>query len=129
MAIDYFFKTEGNLLEVTASGFDGSLDEVQEYGMAIIQEALRGNHTLVLCDETRLEYRLGTLDTFKSAEFISEQAPKLARVAIVCNNQSFQDARFWETVVVNRGLSARFFKDISAARNWLGEYKTNQGGL
>jgi hypothetical protein len=119
MAINYTLKKEGNNLEVTAAGFDGSLEEVQEYGMAVLQEAIRGNVSTVLCDETQLEYRLGTLDTYTSAEFISAHAPKLARVAIVCNDKGYTDASFWETVVVNRGLTVRVFKDVLEARKWL----------
>lgn len=119
MSIKYTFTVEENLLVVTASGFDENLDEVLEYGMAVISEAVQGNYTAVLCDESRLEYRLGTLDTYRSAEFISQQAPRIVRVALVCNLQAFTDAQFWETVVVNRGLRVRFFKNIHEARIWL----------
>lgn len=119
MSIKYMFSVEENLLVVTASGFDENLEEVLEYGMAVIREAVKGNHTAVLCDETGLEYRLETLDTYRSAEFISQQAPRIARVALVCKLQAFTDAKFWETVVVNRGLRVRFFKNIPEARIWL----------
>jgi hypothetical protein len=56
MAIEYTFSDEGDLLIVTASGFDENLEKVQEYGLAFIQEVIRGNYTAVLCDEIRLEY-------------------------------------------------------------------------
>lgn len=119
MAITYDFMVEDNLLSVTAAGFDESLEEVQRYGLAIIQEALRHNITMILCDETRLEYRLGTFDTFQSADFIATQAPRLARIALICDPRFTQDAKFWETVVVNRGLTVRVFKEVEMAKNWL----------
>ncbi len=121
MAIHYSMKTEGSLLVVTASGFDESLEEVQQYGLAVVQACRQGGHARVLCDEQELEYRLGTLDTFKSAEFLAAQAPRIGRAAIVCNTKFNRDAEFWETVAVNRGLTVRFFKDMDTARQWLDE--------
>lgn len=119
MAIRYKIKPEGNLLVVKTSGVDESLEEVEQYGMAVIKACLEGNYSRVLCDEVDLEYRLAPFDTYRSAEFIASQAPKVGRVALVCNEKFFTDARFWETVAVNRGLTVRVFKDVEAARQWL----------
>jgi len=119
MAIEYTLTTEENLLVVEASGFDENLDDVLQYGMAIVDACKAGNYSLVLCNELNLEYRLGTLDTFKSAEFLARQTPKLGKAAIVCNEKFINDARFWETVAVNRGLTVRIFKDVDSARKWL----------
>lgn len=120
MAIQYtLIAEEGRLLLVKASGFDESLEEVKQYGLAIVQICKAENYTRVLCDERDLEYRLGTLDTFESAEFLARQAPRLAKIAIVCNEKFTADGHFWETVAVNRGLTVRFFKDMESARQWL----------
>lgn len=121
MAIQYSLKADGNLLIVKASGFDESLEEVEQYGLAIVEACKEGRYSRVLCDETDLEYRLGTFDTFQSAEFMASQAPKIGKAAIVCNEKFYPDARFWETVAVNRGLRVRVFKNIEAARQWLDE--------
>lgn len=119
MSIRYVLKPEGDLLTVTTSGADESLEEVQQYGMAILRACQEGNYLRVLCDETELEYRLNTMDTFESAAFLASQAPKLAKAAIVYNSKYVEDARFWETVAVNRGLTVRVFKDVESARSWL----------
>ena len=120
MAISYSMSVNVDLLTVKAEGVDDSLEEVREYGKAIV-EACRANRCVrVLCDETDLEYRLGTMDTFESAAFIAEHAPHVARVAIVCGPDQFADASFWETVAVNRGLTVRAFEDVDAAEAWLG---------
>lgn len=121
MAIKYILKPEGNLLTVKTSGFDESLQEVEQYGLAIIEACNDGNFSRVLCDETDLEYRLGTFDTFQSAAFLADQAPRIGKAAIVCNEAFFRDAHFWETVAVNRGLSVRVFKNADDARHWLDE--------
>ena len=121
MAIQYTIKTEGDLLVVDTSGFDESLEEVQRYGMEILDACKRGKHTHVLCNEQDLEYRLGTFDTYQYAEFLAEQIPHLGKAAIVCNEKAITDAKFWETVAVNRGLMVRVFKDMDSARLWLSE--------
>jgi hypothetical protein len=120
MAIYYTFKDDLDLLLVETSGFDESLEEVEGYGLAVVQCCMERKYSRVLCDERNLEYRLGTLDTFASAEFMSRQVPKLAKIAIVCNEKFIVDGHFWETVAVNRGLTVRVFKDMESARQWLG---------
>lgn len=119
MSIQYALKSEGDLLFVKTSGFDENLQEVEGYGLAILEACKEGNYARVLCDETELEYRLGTLDTYQSAVFLASQAPRLIKAAIVCNEKFVKDAHFWETVAVNRGLTVRVFKDVETARDWL----------
>ena len=121
MAIDFRTWAEGETLVAHASGFDESLAEVQAYALAIIEAAVRGRFTRVLCDERDLEYRLRTVDTFKAAEFISEHAPRVAKIALVCNPKGLGDASFWETVAVNRGVTVRVFRERSLANLWLDE--------
>lgn len=119
MAIQYTFQRQDQTLIVTTSGFDESLEEVMLYGMAVIQEAVLGEYATILCDETQLEYRLGILDTYEAAEFMSRQAASVAKAAIVCDEKNIKDAKFWETVAVNRGLIVRVFRDIESAHLWL----------
>jgi len=119
MAIRYEIKTENGLLSVKVTGKDDNLEQVLNYGMAIIEAALSNSCSKVLCDETELVYTLGTFDTFQAANFISEHAPDVAKVAIVCSPENIIDADFWETVAVNRGLHVRVFKTTSDAEHWL----------
>ncbi|NTW68821.1 MAG: hypothetical protein HGB23_03095 [Chlorobiaceae bacterium] len=119
MAIHYTAEVQGEILCVTASGFDENLEDVLNYGMGIIGLCQQSGVTLVLCDETALEYQLGTLDTYEAGKFISEHVPAVARVAIVCNPKFFSDAEFFEDVVVNRGLTLHFSSNIETAKCWL----------
>ena len=119
MAIHYTTKVEGETLFVQASGFDESRDEVEDYGKGILDASLQSGVSRVFCDETNLEYRLGTLDTYRAGEFLSTHVPALAKVAIVCNPACLADASFFENVVVNRGLTLRVFTDAEIARRWL----------
>ena len=121
MAIEYDMQVEGDMLLVTARGFDESAEEVQRYGMAIVAAALQHGCTRALCIESDLEYRLGTFDIYQAASFISEPAQHVGRAAIVCNERFIEDAHFWETVATNRGVAVRVFKNEDAARRWLEE--------
>ena len=121
MAIQYSMEAEGDLLVVVASGADEDLNDVKAYGVAVIQAAIQTGCRLVLCNELDLEYKLGTVDTFESASYIASYAPHVAKVAIVCNAQCINDALFWETVAVNRGLMVRVFRSVADANVWLKE--------
>lgn len=103
-----------------AVGFDETAEQTQAYGMALIAECVQRGITRVLCDERDLEYRLSTIDTYAVATAVVSHAPRVARVAIVCNPASVEDAQFWENVAVNRGLTVKVFKEMDAARQWLG---------
>lgn len=119
MAIHYEMQTDDDVLTVVASGFDESLEQTFAYSQSVIQTAVAHGCTRILCDERALEYRLSTIDTFDLARQIIDIAPKLAKVALVCNPMSSSDAQFFENVVVNRGLSVRVFKTLTDAKNWL----------
>lgn len=119
MAIEFNTRVEGGVLFVTTTGFDESLQQVQDYGMAIIAASQQAGVAHVLCNELGLEYRLSVTDTFRAAEFIAANAPKVSKVAIVANPKYITDVRFWETVAVNRGLTVRAFQDVGSAEKWL----------
>lgn len=119
MAIVYDFKTDNGVLRARATGKDDNLEQVISYGMAIIKATQPTGCGKILCDETALIYAPGTIDTFESARFISKHAPDVAKVAIVCRPENINDADFWETVAVNRGLYVEFFKNMADAEKWL----------
>ena len=119
MAIKYEMTTASHVMTVVASGSDDDLDEVQKYGLAIIEKAKQSGCHKILCNELQLEYRLNTLDTFEAAAFISRHAPSVGRVAIACDPRFIKDAQFWETVAVNRGTVVRVFPDLAEATKWL----------
>ena len=84
MSINFSIEVEDDLLRVTATGVDDNLEQVKEYGMAVIGAAIDYGVSRVLCNEKDLSYLLGTFDTYESARLIPEAAPKIAQVAIVC---------------------------------------------
>ena len=120
MAIHYDLTAQGDTLQVRAWGFDESLEDVQSYGLAIIEACREHGVTRVMCDERELEYRLNTFEHYEAAEFIAQQVPALAKAAIVCNPHYLPAADLYEDVAVNRGLMLRVFTDIERARAWLG---------
>lgn len=119
MSITYTFEVIGDTLSVKASGEDDNLDEVKQYGIAVIEKVLESNCTRAICDERELRYKLGTFDTFELAQHIVQNAPRVAKIAIVCSDKDIQDASFFETVVVNRGLRVKAFKELDEAKTWL----------
>lgn len=119
MSIQYALSGEGDTLRVVASGFDDSREDVEAYGFAIIRACMEQGYRRVLCNESDLEYRLSTLDTYRAAVTMAEHAPDVARVAIVPNPRFIADARFWEDVATTRGLTVRVFRTLTDAEQWL----------
>jgi hypothetical protein len=90
MSITYEIEVNGDMLRVKASGADDHLDEVKQYGIALIAAAIQNQCVRVLCDESDLQYRLGTIDTFELGQYIAENAPRIAKIAIVCKAEIFR---------------------------------------
>ena len=124
MGIQYTTNVDGDTLLVHASGFDENLSDVQNYATGIINACMQSGVTRVLCDETALEYRLGTFDTYRAGEFLSTNVPALAKIAIICNPVFLSNANFFENVVVNRYLRLRIFTETELARDWLNNPET-----
>jgi hypothetical protein len=61
MAITFTHAIENNLLLVSTSGFDGSVEDVAKYGMGVLGLCLESGCLGILCDERSLEYRVGIL--------------------------------------------------------------------
>jgi hypothetical protein len=119
MAISFEHEIQDDLLVVNASGFDESLRDPMDYGMAVLTIALEHGCRGILCDERHLEYRLGTLDLFDLAGAAAQHVPRTLLVALVPDASGIEDAKFYETVAVNRGVQVRAFIDIDEARRWL----------
>jgi hypothetical protein len=119
MAITFQSKMTDGLLLITASGCDENVQQVIDYGTAVLKLATENDACFVLCDERNLEYALDTVDTFELAKKIAEMAPKVIRVAVVCGPMFLEEGKFWETVAVNRALQVRVDTDIDRATAWL----------
>lgn len=105
MAIDYILTSEDDLLIVNASGFDEKFrkrfnnTEWQSSMPAwreIIHVCCAMNSTL---NTVSAHWTLSSL-----LNFLPGRHQNLGRLRFVCNEKFMKDARFWETVAVNRGL-------------------------
>lgn len=119
MSISYQSAFSNGLLAITAEGRDDSIQDVIDYGCAVIELAIKHGARKIFCDERRLEYALDAFDTYQSAKEIAARADRVVRVAIVCAPEFLADGKFWETVAVNRSLEVRVDTDIERAKAWL----------
>lgn len=65
--------------------------------------------------------RLGTLGIYRVISDRSADGARLCRIAYVEDPlDNVEEARFAETVAVNRAVNVRLFTDVSEAARWLG---------
>jgi hypothetical protein len=119
MAIEYQIENQDTFLHVVAKGQDDSLDEVLAYFGAIVEASLQHESHKILCDEREVAYTISVFDTFQLAETASKYAPKLVKVAIVCDPRYLESGKFYETVASNRGLSVLVTSNYTEAVEWL----------
>ncbi len=121
MAINFSWEIIDDILVITTSGVDESLEDVQNYAASVIEVGLKSGCRKALLDERQLEYRLGTIDTFQLAEYTAASAPNIGKIAIVPQAKNISDAQFYENVVSTRGVRLRVFRNLESAKKWLEE--------
>ncbi|MBL6983388.1 MAG: hypothetical protein ISR58_19590 [Anaerolineales bacterium] len=119
MSIKFEILDEGNFLKVESSGVCKDLNQLKEYVLAIQNAALALDQDRVFVDETHLEYKLSTMSSFNSGRFVSGLKPQPKKIAVLCRQEGWKDAKFWETVAVNRGTLVKVFRDRESAREWI----------
>lgn len=121
MAIEFEYSIDGETLRAKASGFDENLLDTLKYSLGIVRLCIQHKCNHILLDEQDIEYKLSTGDTFKLVQTVVSAVPALAWVAIVTSESNLEDAAFFETTAVNRGLHVSFFTEMAEAEAWLAE--------
>lgn len=119
MSIEYSCILENKMLRVTAKGRGFSLREVKRYARTIITTAVRKKAESLLVDERELNHDLSVVDTYKLGESVSRFAPRIGKAALVISPEDMETEAFYETVLLNRGLSIKVTTDIAEAEEWL----------
>jgi len=119
MSITYHSSLEGKLLRVTASGHPESLHEVKKYARGIIMTAVLKKAEKLLVDERCLKHDLSVIDTYELGESVSKYAPRIGQAVLVVSQEDMHAELFYETVLINRGLSIKVTTNMAEAEEWL----------
>jgi hypothetical protein len=122
---------EGNMTVETEVHFDGvcvHLDIVGRYDYDsarknpdLVNEACRQYEcTRVLIDARSLEGDVSICDQLGIAEYMAGSIDRKLTLALVARREQVPNDKFFETALVNRGMSVRVFTDVEEAREWLG---------
>jgi hypothetical protein len=113
-------KTDTHLL-VTATGIQESLSECLAYIKTIIETCALEGYDCILLDERTVSYHETMLDTYVMAEFAAEKMEAYAGIkcASVPNPRFYSQARDFETLMKNKSLNFKCFRDIAQAEAWL----------
>ena len=119
MAISFRVIAEDGFLGIVSAGLCEDLCQLKAYVLAVHKAAMSSGQTRLLVDETDVAYRLGTVDDYHSGCFVSRLSPRPHKIAVLCRPEGWSNAKFWETVAVNRGVSVRVFREQSIAEAWI----------
>jgi hypothetical protein len=123
MGFKYTIDKANNHLIVTSSGTQDSLSECLAYIKTIIETCALEDHKCVLLDERSVHYHETMLDTYVMAEFIAEKLEGRTGIKIACvpNPRYYSQVRDFETLMKNKSLNFKTFRDIAQAEAWLRE--------
>lgn len=120
MPIKYTMKQDNDILKVASEGVCDNFTELKEYLKALHDATMSAGLTKILVDETELEYSLSTTQSYESGSYVAETVPCTVKIAVVCRQEGWEEAKFWETVAVNRGAGVKIFLDLEDAEKWIG---------
>ena len=119
MAISFSVMDGNGFLRIVSTGLCEDLDALKAYVLAMHKATMSSGQIRVLVDETGVAYRLGTVDDYHSGCFVSQLAPRPLKIAVLCRPEDWSNAKFWETVAVNRGVTVRVFREQNSAEAWV----------
>lgn len=119
MSLQYTINHDGQTLRSEATGQHASFEEMQEYSKAIAMSAIQHQSRFVLCDEIALFHNVGIAETYRMAEQLTVFAKFEIRVVLICNEHTYERAKFYETAAVNRGMKMKVFLQKEDAEQWL----------
>lgn len=119
MSLQYTINHDGQTLRSEATGQHASFQEVQDYLMAVAMSAMQHQSRHVLCDETALYHNIGIAETYRLAEQLAQFAQYEIRVVLICNDHTYERAKFYEDAAVNRGMLIKVFLQKEDAEQWL----------
>ena len=120
LVISFEIKEESGMMKVRSTGTCENLEQLKEYVLAMHEFASTNDLPKALVDEAELEFKLSTIQTHESGRFVANLASFDVKIAVAIRKEDWDEAKFWETVVVNRGLKVKIFTDIEKAEEWLG---------
>ena len=119
MALDYWIEAHEGVLTVTTSGFDESVDEAVAYGEKIIEACNEFKCSRILVDESRMTGVLDKIGQYELVRRLAMNAPHDLKVAMVVNQDNYQDTSFGTLVAENRGYHIKAFTELADAQEWL----------
>ena len=114
------FAQKPGYVHAVATG-PNTMENMKGYLHELVRECASRGYRRVLIEERFVGPRIGMLDVFDLATWVSDSARGLfeaiAYVDVYAEND--QNIRFAENVAVNRGLRARAFRTVEDAAEWL----------
>ncbi|TAL34452.1 MAG: hypothetical protein EPN93_12075 [Spirochaetes bacterium] len=117
-------------LLVTSRGVQNTLTESLAYIKTIVDTCRNRNLALVLLDEREVAYRETMLDTHIMVEFLTEKLKEfpVKKIACVPAKRYYSQVRDFETLMRNKSLNYKTFRDMELARAWLLDHGASPGG-
>jgi len=107
-------------LLVTLSGVLRSVDEAVCIAEQAIPAAQDGGYSRILQDERKLNVVMDVYDTMLAADQTGDFAPWSGiRVASLRSDRNWEIGKITETMLQNRSIIFKVFKDVDAAIDWL----------
>jgi len=109
------------LLYITVSGEILSADDYAAKARAVVAKALETKLYRVLLDERNIVVSIDTYDIMRIVDWFDENNIQMfgGRLACLCNEESVDVYKKFETVYKNRSFSYRLFLDKTDAVAWL----------
>ena len=119
MAISLGLMDGDGFLRIVSTGLYENFCQLREYVLDVHKAMVSSGQIRVLVDETGVVHRIGTMDNYRSGCFVSQLAPRPHKIAVLVRPEDWPNAKFWETVAVNRGVSVRVFREQNSAETWV----------
>ena len=117
--LDYKIDVNGDLLNVTTTGYDENVDDAVAYGESVINVCVENQCRRVLIDESQMTSVLDKVGQYQMVQRLVSLVPYDLAIAFVVNPANFEETSFGVLVAENRGINTRAFTSLEEASEWL----------
>ena len=126
MSFEFSTNLKEGYLTISAKGLRKDFDSMISSSKGVSEIAIKNKVKYILLDYNELYYDIPLTFVYNQVKVFERNLPYLSQITIsvITNRESYEIAKFWESICIKRGYRYKVFLESKLAVAWLKEQIT-----
>ncbi|MCB0506108.1 MAG: hypothetical protein KDC58_11495 [Cyclobacteriaceae bacterium] len=126
MSFEFSTNLKEGYLTISAKGLRKDFDSMISSSKGVSEIAIKNKVKYILLDYNELYYDVPLTFVYNQVKVFERNLPYLSQITIsvITNRESYEIAKFWESICIKRGYRYKVFLESKLAVAWLKEQIT-----